>query len=139
MRGVYCLIVSVLCGIEIQVGALGVKEFPAGIYLYVGSALNGIEARINRHIRINSGGVKGRPHWHIDYLLREDEVRIEGIWFKETVLREECEIARAVSRHGQPIAGFGCSDCKCASHLFKVKSSDFLRELELRPWEEKNL
>jgi len=134
LRGVYCLIVSVLCDINLRVGALGVRKFPAGKYIYVGSALNGLEARIGRHLRTDSQGVRSRPHWHIDYLLLSKDTRIEEVWVKECEEKEECWVAEEVSRHGDPIKGFGCSDCNCVSHLFRVEDIDFLRKLGLRPW-----
>lgn len=134
MKGIYCLIVSVFHNKKIQVGALGIIEFPVGTYIYVGSALNGLDARINRHIRINSGGAKVKSHWHIDYLLREDGVGIDEVWVRETEKREECDLVKAVSRVGLSIRGFGCSDCRCVSHLFKVENIEFLKQLGLTPW-----
>lgn len=45
-------------------GALGDYPFPAGWYVYTGSARNGVHQRIRRHLRREK-----RKHWHIDYLL----------------------------------------------------------------------
>jgi Uri superfamily endonuclease len=121
---------------DLRVGALGVKTFPPGTYIYVGSALNGLEARINRHIRTSTRS-SVRLHWHLDYLLRREETRLEEVWFKESEKREECLIASGVSVHGFPVKGFGCSDCDCVSHLFRVEETAFLEALGFKPWKEK--
>ncbi|MFB6089231.1 MAG: DUF123 domain-containing protein, partial [Candidatus Aenigmatarchaeota archaeon] len=34
----------------------------------------------------------------------------------------ECETAERLSKVGEPVKDFGCSDCKCDSHLYKVPS-----------------
>ena len=136
MKGAYCLIISVLSEMNLQVGALGVKTFQPGTYIYVGSALNSLEARINRHTR-TSFGANAQHHWHVDYLLRRRETRLQEVWFKEAEKREECLIAREVLEHSSPIKGFGCSDCDCISHLFRVQDTGFLEALGLKPWKEK--
>lgn len=50
---------------RIRVGALGTFVFPAGRYLYTGSARRGAAARIARHARRDK-----RLRWHIDYFRR---------------------------------------------------------------------
>jgi Uri superfamily endonuclease len=136
LKGSYCLIISVLRGIDLRVGALGIIAFPPGTYIYVGSALNSLEARINRHVRTSTGS-NVRLHWHVDYLLRREGTRLEEVWFKESEKRGECLIASEVSGHGSPIKGFGCSDCACVSHLFRVDETAFLEALGFKPWKEK--
>ncbi|UCD45961.1 MAG: GIY-YIG nuclease family protein [Candidatus Bathyarchaeota archaeon] len=132
-KGVYCLAITVEEPVDITVGALGRLEFLSGSYVYVGSALNGIEARLRRHIKTSRG--RGETtHWHIDYLLRAPEVEIEDLFVKLTDLREECEFADSVSELGKPTKGFGCSDCRCVSHLFRVEGFDFLPRLGLKPF-----
>ena len=54
---------------DIFVGKLGYIHFPGAFYAYVGSAMNGLEARLSHHLRKEK-----KPHWHIDYLLREAEI-----------------------------------------------------------------
>ena len=77
-KGVYCLAITVEEPVDIIVGALGRLDFPSGSYIYVGSALNGLEARLRRHIKTSHGRGEA-THWHIDYLLREPEVEIEAL------------------------------------------------------------
>mgnify|MGYP001773815639 CR=1 FL=1 len=96
-----------------KVGKLGTFLFPAGKYVYTGSALNGLENRLARHLRKEK-----RLRWHIDYLLQHAQV--EGILVVETDERLECELNRWVlsSPNARVIVkGFGSSDCRCPAHL----------------------
>lgn len=52
MKGCYCLIIYVKRKSQIKVGKkLGVIEFKKGIYVYIWSAMNSLESRLNRHKR----------------------------------------------------------------------------------------
>jgi len=115
-KGVYALFILVKKDISVKVGALGVIKFRKGSYVYIGSAQNGIRGRIMRHMRR-----KKKKFWHIDYLLAQRPVEIEKIIYREAKKEEECKLARALSKFGEPIRGFGCSDCYCESHLFRIK------------------
>ena len=128
--GVYCLCISVEKQTQIKVGALGELTFQRGKYVYVGSALNGLRPRVLRHIN-NSLGKGNVNHWHIDYILREPKVSVKTVYQKYTEEKEECKLAESVSQHGDPIPGFGCSDCRCVSHLFNVKDFSFLSRMTL--------
>ncbi len=115
----------------IRVGSLGVIDFPKGRFVYVGSALNSLLPRLARHLRTSRG--EGRvAHWHIDYLLREPGVEIEAIYATDWAVRMECEIAARVAERGEAVPRFGCSDCACESHLYRVKSFGFVRETGLK-------
>ena len=130
-RGSYCLCVQVRKDSEIRVGSLGVITFPRGHYVYVGSALNGLIPRLGRHIRTSRG--KGTvTHWHIDYLLREPCVEIVAIYATNWAVRLECEIVTHIAEKGEAVPRFGCSDCACLSHLYRVKSFGFIREIGLK-------
>jgi len=61
MKGIYVLFISVKRDIFVKVGALGKVKFSQGTYAYVGSAQNGIEKRVIRHLRKEK-----RKFWHID-------------------------------------------------------------------------
>jgi Uri superfamily endonuclease len=131
VRGSYCLCILVEGDTRVRIGALGLIDFTAGRYVYVGSALNSLIPRLGRHLRTAMG--MGRvAHWHIDYLLREPAVRIEAIYATDWALRMECEIAAAVARRGEAVPRFGCSDCACVSHLYRVKFFGFIRETGLK-------
>jgi len=127
MKGIYALGLVIINNINVKVGALSEILFREGKYIYVGSALNSLEPRLVRHIK-KSRGVRGKLHWHIDYLLVREEVELVSIHIKETLDREECKLAEYVGLHGIPVKGFGCSDCRCKSHLFIVKNFKFLEK-----------
>jgi len=133
LRGAYCLCIDVSADIEVRVGSLGLIAFPPGGYVYVGSALNSLEPRITRHMK-TSEGKHHVTHWHIDYLLREPAVTLESIYYTESGVRMECLLAARVADYGGPVEGFGCSDCKCRSHLYRVKGFDFLEKMGLKRW-----
>ncbi len=111
MKGSYILLIELTEEQTITTGSLGALYFPRGHYAYVGSAMGGVESRLNRHFR----GTK-KPHWHIDYLLQK--ASISGAIICETEDKVECAIAQALSHRFESVPGFGASDCKCPSHLF---------------------
>jgi len=112
--GTYVLLLCLRCDRQIGVGSLGKLLFKAGYYLYVGSALGGLGARIGRHLR-----TRKRFHWHIDYLLRW--ATIYEIWYLLDAERAECLWAQTLTRLPglqEYKAPFGASDCSCRTHLF---------------------
>jgi len=114
MRGTYCLVLNLSTDSRIRVGSLGTREFPAGIYIYVGSALSGMESRISRH-----RSPKKKKRWHIDYLLDHAEI-LSVIAIPSTRKSTECEVLEALlGCEGAKVQvdGFGSSDCSCRSHL----------------------
>lgn len=117
MKGVYLLVMELPKNTSVMVGKHGFVYFQQGYYVYVGSALNGLEQRIERHLRKQK-----KIHWHIDYLLPSTE--IVDIFYKESNRRDECRIARVFERTFPGILGFGCSDCACSSHLFYGSSKE---------------
>jgi Uri superfamily endonuclease len=123
-KGVYVLVIWIGWDTRINVGTLGGTDFEKGMYAYVGSAQKGLEKRIERHLRRNK-----RKFWHIDYLLDDDSVKILEVFHKEAGKTEECKVAEKVSQKSFQVDGFGSSDCKCPSHLFKLKSYQILEEL----------
>lgn len=130
-KGAYCLCINVQDDIPVEVGALGTITFHPGEYVYVGSALNSLEPRVERHLR-TSTGEHDVTHWHIDYLLRESATTIHSVYVMETDKRLECAIAGKVAEHGEPVKRFGCSDCRCVSHLYKVQGFGFLEKTGMR-------
>ena len=96
---------------EIDVGSLGSISFPKGYYLYIGSAMNGIEGRVKRHKRDRK-----KLHWHVDYLL--NKASISSIYFIESRERLECSLANRFADRFKVIPKFGSSDCLCKGHLF---------------------
>ncbi|MEA3254739.1 MAG: GIY-YIG nuclease family protein [Candidatus Altiarchaeota archaeon] len=121
MKGAYILLMELIDDEEIEVGKLGTIKFRRGYYAYVGSALNNMEARIKRHL-----SKEKKLWWHIDYLLTKAEIK--EVICMESDKREECEIAKKIAKQAKSIKGFGCSDCKCRSHLFHSQN---LKDLTL--------
>jgi Uri superfamily endonuclease len=121
VKGIYVLVISVNNKVKIHVGALGTVSFEKGLYAYVGSAQKGLEKRIARHLRKSK-----RRFWHIDYLLGADNVEVLKVFHKEAPKLGECRVARNMAIKGIPVKGFGSSDCRCKSHLFKVEGCQFL-------------
>ena len=112
-RGCYLLLLDLPRDRRIQVGRLGRFAFRKGTYVYVGSAQRGLAARIARHVRRRK-----RFHWHIDYL-RAACGQVVGLPIRSS-RREECDVARAVAAVLEPgPRGFGSSDCRCPTHLFR--------------------
>jgi Uri superfamily endonuclease len=124
VKGVYVLVILVGKDIKVNVGALGSTDFEKGLYAYVGSAQNSLEKRIERHLRKAK-----RKFWHIDYLLDDRSVKGVKVFHKEAEKSEECRVARELSERAVPVVNFGCSDCDCVSHLFKIDDYRFLRNL----------
>lgn len=115
-QGAYVLVLELDKPAEMEVGALGNRSFPAGSYLYVGSAMQNLSARVERHLRRRK-----RFHWHVDYL-RDQAARVQAFAIRGS-RRRECEIAAwFADRFSQPIDGFGSSDCHCPSHLYYQES-----------------
>ena len=112
-RGVYALVLLMTRDTRIQVGRLGRVEFRPGIYVYIGSALNSLQARIGRHY-----SPAKKRHWHIDYLTSKNEVKLLGHAVRPTSRKIECSISRAVEEKSiSSVHNFGCGDCRCDSHL----------------------
>ena len=119
--GTYVLALWLEAPCELSVGRLGAFRFPAGWYLYVGSAFGpgGLLARLGRHWRRLASGK--HAHWHLDYL-REQAVWA-GAWGCDSSHRLECTWAATLHRlPGAEIVvpGFGASDCRCRTHLVRV-------------------
>jgi len=111
MKGSYLLVLELPEDTRILLGKQGMIHFQKGSYGYIGSALNGLEQRIRRHLRSHK-----KLHWHVDYLLAY--ATITGVFIKESSKREECGLANAFEQIFDAIPRFGCSDCACQSHLF---------------------
>ncbi len=129
-KGTYILVIQLRSGKEITVGRLGTFLFPAGYYLYVGSALGsgGLPARLARHRRVDK-----RPHWHVDYLLEHG--RLLEIWNAVGQERLEClwaTGAREMAEEAVPVPGFGSSDCRCPAHLSYCATRPDHREFALK-------
>ena len=116
MKGCYCLIIDLDKTSKIKIGKLGKINFNKGNYVYVGSAMNSLTSRINRHL-----SDKKKLHWHIDYLLKNENAKISEVIYNVSEKKIECELSQAISQ-SNGIKDFGCSDCDCESHLYYFKN-----------------
>jgi Uri superfamily endonuclease len=106
----YQLSIDVDRPVRVRVGRLGRFLFPAGRYVYTGSAKRNLEARIARHLRKEK-----TLRWHIDWLLSAPGVVVVSV---KRSGESECALNQRAG--GTVVApGFGASDCRsgCRSHL----------------------
>jgi len=111
--GLYQLVVKLEETRVITVGRHGRYSFPAGYYVYTGSAMQGLESRIARHLRKTK-----RMRWHIDYLVQYGQIIAVKRYCNGL---SECKLNGMVEKlPGSRIIaqGFGSSDCRCSTHLF---------------------
>ena len=114
--GTYALILRCESAARVRIGRLGVLAATRGYYIYIGSAFGpgGLAPRLAHHQRTPT-----RPHWHIDYL--RTHARLIEIWFTQDAQPREhlwADLIGAARGATIPLPGFGCSDCRCRSHLF---------------------
>jgi len=120
--GCYHLVIRLQRAFEAPIGRLGRHRFPAGWYVYTGSARAGLDARINRHLR------RGKPlHWHIDYLLASPAARIVQVVKLTDARLTECGLNRTIGKLPGArviVPGFGASDCRasCPAHLYYFRT-----------------
>ncbi len=125
--GLYNLIIKLSKSKEINIGRLGTFTFPKGFYVYTGSAQNGLERRINRHLSSSK-----KFHWHIDYLL--SYAKIVKVFRYIGDGNAECKLSRMVGRYDGAdvvVNRFGSSDCDCVTHLYYFKSMPDIKDLNL--------
>ena len=124
MKGSYILLLELSDDKNIEIGKLGNIFFKKGFYVYVGSALNNLEKRIERHLRDDK-----KLYWHVDFFLKE--ANVVDVFYKESTIREECDIASQLLGEIGFVRGFGCTDCSCSSHLFFGSKNDVLKAVNL--------
>ena len=85
--GSYALWLRIANESGIQIGRLGWGVFPAGDYLYFGSAHGpgGLRARTSHHLRPVE-----RPHWHLDWL--RGLAAPLGVWWVAGTEPLECQM-----------------------------------------------
>ncbi len=115
--GSYALHLIIREPVCLAVGRLGEFVFPAGDYLYLGSAHGpgGLRARLRHHCRVATA-----PHWHLDWL--RPHAILAGSWYSTVGGSLECIWSQALlCLPGAivPAPGFGAADCRrgCAAHL----------------------
>lgn len=131
--GAYALHLRLARPLELAVGRLGMKSFPAGEYLYLGSACGpgGLRSRLGRHLQ-----GEGKRRWHIDYLRLAAEVGgciyVEADVLTGALRPPECMWSQALAGLPEaaiPAPGFGAGDCRCGCRAHLVAF----------PWQEDGL
>jgi len=124
-QGTYVLVFHCQVNKQVQVGKWGLINIEPGYYLYVGSAFGpgGVRARVARHQRLDKA-----KHWHIDYL--REHMDLVDVWYSDQDRKLEHDWARVLSAMPvmEPVQGFGCSDCRCCSHLFRLFKPPLFRQ-----------
>jgi Uri superfamily endonuclease len=116
--GTYALILYLAESREIRVGKIGRYLFPAGHYIYLGSAFGpgGLAGRLSHHLKPSHS--LNRLHWHVDYL--RQQASIKQVWYCLNNRRREHDWAELMSQLPGatiPAPRFGASDCRCLTHL----------------------
>ncbi len=119
--GSYVLFVHLQKLIRMAAGRLEERDYPAGWYGYVGSALSGLRQRLGRYTR-----PERKRRWHIDYLLEHGQVA--GAMVVVSRKRLECHIAASLAERLETIASFGSSDCRCPGHLLHHRDERAIRK-----------
>ncbi|MCJ7577722.1 MAG: GIY-YIG nuclease family protein [candidate division Zixibacteria bacterium] len=112
-KGIYQLRIHLPKNALIVIGKKGRWRFPKGYYVYTGSARNGLEKRVERHLKKNK-----KHFWHIDYLL--DFASIKEIFFFTNGKFDECALNLKMLEKPEAkiiMPKFGASDCGCPAHL----------------------
>lgn len=123
-KGTYILVLRLDQPARLTIGRLGVFDFPAGYYAYVGSAFGsgGLRGRLKHHL-----APAKKPHWHIDYL-RQGAVVLE-VWYIASETRHEhrwSDVLRSMTGAVVPVPRFGASDCRCVAHLVRFPEKPML-------------
>ncbi|MCX7005175.1 MAG: GIY-YIG nuclease family protein [bacterium] len=112
ISGIYFLLLRMTAARVIRVGARR-AHFPAGWYVYIGSAQRGVPQRVARHLR----RVK-RRHWHIDYLMPHARcVAVRALPGAPRADEARHAVAFCAAADFVPLAKFGASDSTAPAHL----------------------
>lgn len=127
--GTYAVIFRSRFGGRARIGRRREIDIVPGYYVYVGSAFGpgGVRARVLRHFCRAR-----RRHWHIDYL--RDFVQPVAAWYSYDDRRLEHRWAGLLETWSAMTAvpGFGCSDCRCRSHLYRTEAAPALAQFRRR-------
>ena len=123
--GTYALFCLAYVETTIDAGRLRRLHVAPGLYAYTGSALGagGLRGLLAHHLR-----PAARPHWHVDFL--RAVAPVTRVWFSYGCGRREhlwAATFAALPGATAPFAGFGASDCNCASHLFRLERTLSMR------------
>ena len=128
---------------SLDIRRFGLREMPAGYYLYCGSAHGpgGLKSRVSRHLDLQT-----KRFWHFDYL--KEHLDFTCIWWQVGSANYECETAQflfSLREASCVMPGFGASDCRngCLSHLVYFPDLTFVeqawQQLDRKGWDYQQL
>lgn len=103
--GSYLLLMENLQERVLEIGSLGKRSYAPGWYLYIGSALGGLESRLERHAR-----KRKRHRWHVDSLLDGTMILRRSYPFRDPLPMEKTLVDSFALKADGSILGFGCTD-----------------------------
>ena len=112
LKGTYCLLIHLKQDSKITIGKLGEKNFTKRI-LYI----RGLRLKLPKNPHTKTSREEKKIYWHIDYLLNNENTEIIEVIYTINDIKWECKIAATIAETGIGVINFGCSDCKCNSHL----------------------
>ncbi|GAK60528.1 sugar fermentation stimulation protein [Candidatus Vecturithrix granuli] len=119
-KGAYLVVLENSQDVMLTIGKLGQIHFPQGWYVYVGSAMNSLDARLKRHQR-----TRKKRFWHIDYLA-STMMKVRKVYPIRSADRIEARLAHAIGAiSDEAISHFGASDAHENSHLFYFNTLPF--------------
>jgi Uri superfamily endonuclease len=127
--GTYVLLLHLPVDTTLTIGKLGIFDFPAGWYGYVGSAFGagGLVGRLKHHL-----APVVKLHWHIDYLRQAAEVK--EVWLspgRENHEQAWVDLMLAIPGAMVLTEGFGASDSDKESHLIYFDIRPTLEDFEV--------
>ena len=133
-KGTYCIVINMIKNWRVKIVAKGFINFQKGYYVYVGSALNSLTKRIERHLSDDK-----KKRWHADYLLLNKNAEVKEVVYTHCDKKIECDISHKINENADEyIEGFGCSDCNCVSHLYYFKEYDNALNSSIKAYEKTN-
>ncbi len=113
-RGTYMIVLSLPERIVLEKSG---SILDPGFYVYVGSAWNSLTGRLKRHLTRPK-----RVHWHVDELTNSADV-VMVLAFPGKRIEEE--LSRFMAKRFESVPGFGATDLRVDSNLFKVDRDVF--------------
>lgn len=121
-RGSYLLVFYNDTRFVKSIGALGEREFKKGYYVYVGSAMQGLEKRIKRHLRKTKN-----VRWHLDHISPALMKADKAYPIRRGDKIEEGMAQRLMEICDDFVPGFGSSDSCVDSHFFYFSDRPYRR------------
>ncbi len=117
-KGAYILLINLPTDCLIKSKASS-WQLSRGFYAYVGSAMNNLEKRVERHLRKDK-----KKHWHIDYLLEKADIFL--VLMIPSSHRIEEMLSHHLEKFFKPIKNFGSTDIDTTGNLFFIPSPEQL-------------